>query len=68
MELPVSMGNLVKLTNLNADRNNLQSLPEELGLYVLYTKVFCLLSDFCSGVTAFIRWRIEMTNWVTKCE
>jgi Leucine-rich repeat (LRR) protein len=35
MELPVSIGNLVKLTNLNADRNNLQSLPEEIGMYVL---------------------------------
>jgi protein scribble len=35
MELPVSIGNLVKLTNLNADRNNLQSLPEKIGLYVL---------------------------------
>jgi Leucine-rich repeat (LRR) protein len=49
MELPVSVGNLVKLTNLNADRNNLQSLPEEIGLYVLYTKqiykVYCLLSE-----------------------
>lgn len=37
MELPVSIGNLVKLTNLNADRNNLQGLPEEIGLYVWYT-------------------------------
>lgn len=36
MELPVSIGNLVKLTNLNADRNNLQSLPEKIGLYVLW--------------------------------
>ncbi|PNF31126.1 hypothetical protein B7P43_G15522 [Cryptotermes secundus] len=31
MELPVSIGKLVKLTNLNADRNNLQALPEEIG-------------------------------------
>lgn len=45
MELPVSIGNLVKLTNLNADRNNLQSLPEKIGLYVLWDsmlfKIFC---------------------------
>ena len=40
MELPVSIGNLVKLTNLNADRNNLQSLPEEIGLYVYHTFMF----------------------------
>jgi protein scribble len=37
MELPISIGKLVKLTNLNADRNNLQGLPEEIGLYVLYS-------------------------------
>jgi Leucine-rich repeat (LRR) protein len=40
MELPVSVGNLVKLTNLNADRNNLQSLPEEIGLYIYKTSGF----------------------------
>lgn len=31
MELPVTMGNLVRLTNLNVDRNSLHSLPVEMG-------------------------------------
>lgn len=49
MELPVSVGNLVKLTNLNADRNNLQSLPEKIGLFVLWDyvifKMICFFSE-----------------------
>lgn len=31
VELPVTMGNLVRLTNLNVDRNSLHSLPIEMG-------------------------------------
>lgn len=30
-ELPESIGNLSRLTNLNVDRNRLQSLPEQIG-------------------------------------
>lgn len=31
VELPVSIGNLIKLTNLNVDRNSLHSIPHEIG-------------------------------------
>lgn len=31
VELPVTIGNLVRLTNLNVDRNSLHNLPLEIG-------------------------------------
>ena len=30
-ELPTSLGNLAKMTNLNLDRNRLEFLPNEIG-------------------------------------
>lgn len=36
IELPLSIGKLVKLTNLNVDRNSLRSLPPIIGMFVDY--------------------------------
>ena len=38
-ELPNSIGNLTKLTNLNVDRNRLNELPSQIGKYSFS---FCL--------------------------
>ena len=44
-ELPQSIGNLSHLTNLNVDRNRLQSLPEQIGgcYSVTVTCVACVV-------------------------
>lgn len=36
IQIPQTIANLVKLTNLNIDRNSLHSLPSEIGNVVLF--------------------------------
>jgi len=36
LELPLSIGQLYNLNNLNVDRNSLQSLPTEIGKMIIY--------------------------------
>ena len=47
VELPGSLGSLLKLTNLNADRNRLATLPPEIG------KCFCEGVDIKSYLKLF---------------
>lgn len=42
VELPVTIGRLVNLTNLNIDRNSLHCLPTDIGKYYLQIIIITL--------------------------
>ena len=65
IELPLSIGNLVRLTNLNVDRNSLRWLPSIIGTYSFNVTrcygvlVLSLLTTYCNLLTLQVIYR----NW-----